>query len=95
MEIDNSEEKLRPGRSVTARIHTATAPEALVLPRDRGDDQDASPPCSSPTPDTSVEVRTVVVGARDPTRVEVKDGLSPGERVVTKGVFALKSEVFR
>jgi multidrug efflux pump subunit AcrA (membrane-fusion protein) len=37
----------------------------------------------------------VVVGARDPTRVEVKDGLSPGERVVTKGVFALKSEVFR
>lgn len=95
VEIDNSEEKLRPGQSVTARIHTATAPEALVLPRDAVTTVDGKPTVFVAHDDTSVEVRTVVVGARDPTRVEVKDGLSPGERVVTKGVFALKSEVFR
>lgn len=95
VEIDNAEEKLRAGQSVTARIHTATAPEALVLPRDAVTTVDGKSTLFVAHDDTSVEVRTVVVGGHDPTRVEVKDGLLPGERVVTKGVFALKSEVFR
>jgi len=42
-----------------------------------------------------VEPRTVVVGARDRTRVQVTSGLAAGDTVVSKGVFALKAEIFR
>jgi multidrug efflux pump subunit AcrA (membrane-fusion protein) len=39
--------------------------------------------------------RTIEVGAQGPDLVEIKKGLEPGERIVTEGVFALKSELFR
>ena len=95
VEIDNSEEKLRPGQSVVARIHTQTAPRAVVLPAEAVATVDGKPTVFVADGDSSVEARTIAVGARDASRVEVKQGLNGGERVVVKGVFALKSEVFR
>lgn len=95
VEIDNREEKLRPGQSVIAKIHTQTAPVALLLPREAVTTVDGKPTVFVAHDDTSVEVRTVVVGARDGARTEIKQGVEAGERVVVKGVFALKSEVFR
>jgi cobalt-zinc-cadmium efflux system membrane fusion protein len=93
--IDNKDEKLRPGQSVSARIHTQTAPESLGLPREAVTTVDGKATVFVMHDETSVEPRAVVLGAKDGTRVEVKQGLEAGERVVVKGVFALKSEVFR
>ena len=95
VEIDNREEKLRPGQSVVAKIHTQTAPQSVVIPREAATSVDGKPTVFVATDDTSVEPRTIVLGSRDGTRVEVRQGLEAGERVVVKGVFALKSEVFR
>jgi cobalt-zinc-cadmium efflux system membrane fusion protein len=95
VEIDNREERLRPGQSVIAKIHTQTAPSALVVPRDSLTTVDGKPTLFVVHDERAVEPRAVMVGLRDGQHVEVKQGLEPGERVVIKGVFALKSEVFR
>jgi cobalt-zinc-cadmium efflux system membrane fusion protein len=44
---------------------------------------------------TSVEARAVRLGAADADLVEIAEGVASGEGVVTDGVFALKSELFR
>ncbi|MBK6694945.1 MAG: efflux RND transporter periplasmic adaptor subunit [Myxococcales bacterium] len=95
VEIDNREEKLRPGQSVIARIHTQTAPLSVVVPRDAVTTVDGKATVFLVHEETAVEPRAVIVGSRDGTRVQIKQGLEVGERVVVKGVFALKSEVFR
>jgi membrane fusion protein, heavy metal efflux system len=43
----------------------------------------------------AVESRTVTSGAQDGASVEILTGLSAGEWIVVRGVFALKSEIFR
>lgn len=95
VEIDNAEEKLRPGQSVVARIRTQTAPRAVVLPAEAVATVDGKSTVFVEVGEGAVEARPITVGARDAHRVEVKQGLVGGERVVVKGVFALKSEVFR
>lgn len=94
--VENADESLRPGQSVTARIHTATTPEAvLLLPRDAVTSVDGRPTVFVQHDATSVEPRAVTLGAQDARRVEVTGGLAPTDKVAISGVFALKSEVFR
>jgi len=47
------------------------------------------------TSDSTFEPRDVVIGAAFDSMVEVKSGVSRGERVVAKGSFQLKSEVMK
>ncbi len=47
------------------------------------------------TNDTTFERRKVALGTTFDSMVEVKDGIAPGERVVTKGSFQLKSELMK
>jgi cobalt-zinc-cadmium efflux system membrane fusion protein len=94
--VENGDGSLRPGQSITARIHTKTAPNAVVLlPRDAVTSVDGKPTVFVAHDDTSVEPRPVTTGGRDGQRIEIVKGLERGERVVTSGVFALKSELFR
>lgn len=94
--VDNPESSLRPGQSVIARIHTQQGKTSVVvLPRDAVTTVDGKHTVFVARDATSVEPRTVVVGAQDGVKVEVTSGLTPGERVCVKGVFALKSEIFR
>lgn len=94
--VENVEGKLRPGESVLANIHTSKSRGSVVLvPRDAITTVDGKPTVFVAHDDTSVEPRAIVIGASDANRVEVRKGLVPGERVAVKGVFALKSEVFR
>jgi len=94
--VDNLDGSLRPGQSILAKIHTKTAPsQKILLPREAVISVDGKPTVFVVHDATSVEPRAVVTGARDGARVEIVEGLTPGERVVTNGVFALKSEIFR
>jgi multidrug efflux pump subunit AcrA (membrane-fusion protein) len=47
------------------------------------------------TSDTTFERREVLLGATVDSMVEVKDGIKPGEGVVVKGSFQLKSELMK
>ena len=42
-----------------------------------------------------VEPRPVEVGSDDGERIAIRQGLRAGENVITEGLFALKSEIFR
>ena len=94
--VVNANRALRPGQSVVAKIHTSrTGGKNLLVERDAVTTIDGKPTLFVSLSDTSVEPRSVVIGGRDGKRTEIMSGLQPGERVVVKGVFALKSEVFR
>lgn len=94
--VDNHEERLRPGQSVLARIKTSRpgAP-AIRVPLASLTSVDGKPTIFVARDDTSVEPRPVALGGRDAAFALVTEGLAPGERVVVKGSFALKAELFR
>jgi cobalt-zinc-cadmium efflux system membrane fusion protein len=94
--VDNTDASLRPGQSVLAKIQTKTAlVPTILLPREAVISIDGKPTIFVAHDALSVEPRAVTTGARDGTRVEIVEGLAPGERVAISGVFALKSELFR
>jgi cobalt-zinc-cadmium efflux system membrane fusion protein len=94
--VPNEEGKLRVGQAVTARIQASNARrKALSVPRSAVIQVDGKPTVFVLVEDNAVVPRAVEIGARAPAVFEVKSGLQEGERVVTEGVFALKSELFR
>jgi cobalt-zinc-cadmium efflux system membrane fusion protein len=94
--VDQPETPLRPGQSVVAKIHTALPlATSLVLPREAVTSVDGKSTVFVVHDATSVEPRTVELGGHDGKRVEVIRGLRIRERVVSAGVFALKSEIYR
>ena len=95
--VDNHQHGLRPGESVLARIHASAKARAadIVVPRDAVVLVDGRATVFVMRDETSVEPRQVTTGVKDGVNVVVLEGLKAGEKIVTKGVFALKSEVFR
>jgi cobalt-zinc-cadmium efflux system membrane fusion protein len=96
VEVDRPEIPIRPGQSVLAKIHTAKpVASALVVPRGAVTSVDGKPTVFVMHDALSVEPRAVELGGQDGDRVEVLKGLTEQEKIVTGGVFALKSEMFR
>lgn len=96
VEVDRPEIPIRPGQSVLAKIHTARpVATALVVPRVAVTSVDGKPTVFVVHDALSVEPRAVQLGGQDGDRVEILNGLSEQDKVVTAGVFALKSEMFR
>lgn len=94
--VENTDESLRPGQSVIAKIHTVrTTTPAPMVPLEALTSIDGKSTVFVAHDETSVEPRTVTLGARDAANVLITAGLQPGERVVVSGVFALKAEIFR
>ena len=94
--VPNEAGKLRVGQAVNARIRPSAArKQALAIPRKAMVQVDGKPTVFVEVGERAVMPRTIEIGAQGPDLVEVKKGLEPGERIVTEGVFALKSELFR
>lgn len=91
--VPNDEQLLKPGLLMTVKLQKpprdalVIAEEAVVQQGNRARvyvvDETSSP--------TSVMERTVVLGARQPGRVEVVEGLLEGERVVIHGTMKLRN----
>jgi cobalt-zinc-cadmium efflux system membrane fusion protein len=96
VEVEHPEIPLRPGQSVLAKIHTsAPIASSIVVPRGAVTSVDGKPTVFVAHDALSVEPRAVQLGGQDGDRVEILSGLEETDRVVTSGVFALKSEIFR
>lgn len=94
--VDNRSGALRPGQAVRARIHaSAIRTPQIAVPSDAVARLDGRAIVFVRDGDTSVEVRNVELGRQGDERIAIASGLALGDEVVTKGVFALKSEVFR
>lgn len=94
--VPNEAGKLRVGQAVNARIRPSAArKKALAIPRKAMVQVDGKPTVFVEIAERAVTPRTIEIGAQGPDFIEVKKGLEPGERIITEGVFALKSELFR
>lgn len=86
---DNTDGKLRPGSFVTVNATVAEKPDALMVPESAlvpmGDQQMVMVIGG----DGAVQPRPVKLGLREAGRVEITEGLSAGETVVTAGQLKL------
>lgn len=89
--LDNRGGVLRPGMYGTAEFAVA-ARNALTVDRDAVVDTGNAQHVFVHTLQNVIEPRTVKTGARLSDRIEVIEGLSTGDHVVTAGVFLIDSE---
>lgn len=89
--LPNPEGRLRPGSFGTAMVRTQER-RGLVVPRDALVDTGTAQHVFVATGEASFAPRTVVIGSRIGDQIEVREGLTEGERVVASGVFLLDSE---
>jgi RND family efflux transporter MFP subunit len=97
VEVANPRGDLRPGMYADVTIETAAAAPVLTVPKDAvqsvGDRQVVY--VSSGNDAATFTEREVRLGPAMGDQVEVLSGLSPGERIVAKGSFAVRAEAER
>jgi cobalt-zinc-cadmium efflux system membrane fusion protein len=94
--VPNETGKLRVGQAVNANIRPSAAKkQAIGVPRSAIVQVDGKPTVFVAVDELGVVPRAVELGVQGSDLVEIKSGLSEGDKVVTEGVFALKSELFR
>ena len=91
----NPDRLLKPEMFATVRVYAAPTPDALTVPLAAVQNGPASKILFVQRGTNEFEVRTVKLGDEQGEMVTVLDGVSAGEQVVTKGSFALKSEMER
>lgn len=93
--VDNPKEHVRPGMFGVARITIRDAPQAVVVPgaavQREGDCEFVFVRLS----EQAFQLRQVSVGVTTEGSTEIRDGLRPGEVVVTTGSFILKSQILK
>ncbi len=96
IEVSNKDRKLRVGQAVKATLHSSGTAEARpVVPTSSITFVDGKPTVFVSVGPGQVTVVKVEPGASDGARTEILAGVKAGDHVVTSGVFALKSELFR
>jgi len=96
VEVDNSSGALRPGQFVRARVQgNGEGRLAVTVPRDAVVQVEGRPAVFVAVGNDLFELRVVELGVVDGDEVEVLRGIDAGESLVTRGAFALKSELLR
>lgn len=90
-EVANPEALLRPGMFADVALGSGKVREALAVPDDAVVESEGRRFVYVKKGPESFESREVVLGARDGAVWEVRKGLAPGERVVVRGTYQLRS----
>ena len=93
-ELDNPEGALRAGMYGQARVQVA-AHRGMVVPREAVQEGPQGPVAFVAVDERVYEPRSLRLGLTLDDGYEVLEGLSPGEKVVTRGSFLLKTEIMR
>jgi membrane fusion protein, copper/silver efflux system len=91
LELDNPGHVLRPDMFVEVAL-PVKLPPGIAIPADAVVDSGLAKTVFIETGDGAFEPRRVETGWRAGDRVEIVNGLSPGDRIVTSGTFFLDSE---
>ncbi|MCA9492387.1 MAG: efflux RND transporter periplasmic adaptor subunit, partial [Myxococcales bacterium] len=92
--VDNPDHKLKPNMFATAELAVQREAErGIVLPADAIQRIDGADVVFVEREVGHFAARPVAVAERSSERVRLSSGLTPAERVVTEGAFALKSEL--
>jgi cobalt-zinc-cadmium efflux system membrane fusion protein len=90
--LANPDAAWRPGLFVTVALAAPAAQVAVAVPSEAVQTVEGRPSVFVRTP-AGCEARAVTLGATDGERVEIKQGLKPGERYAATNSFVLKSEL--
>ena len=90
VEIPNPGGRLRVGMFADAHVLTGEPRQAVAVPHDAVMLEGGSSVVYVQTGGESFERRAVRLGVRDGPVVEIVEGLEEGERVVTRGVYAVR-----
>ncbi|MFT5233160.1 MAG: cobalt-zinc-cadmium efflux system membrane fusion protein [Candidatus Krumholzibacteriia bacterium] len=90
--MSNDNEFWRPGMFITANVLIAETIAEVVVPLTALQNYEGGAVVFVDT-DEGFEPRTVTLGQRDETKVEILSGLNSGERYVSVGGFTLKAEL--
>lgn len=90
VQAKNPSARLKPGSSVQVSITARTVADALAIPADALlTAQDATTSVMVAGPDGQAHQKEVKVGIRDGDRIQVVEGLQPGDRIVGSGAYGL------
>jgi cobalt-zinc-cadmium efflux system membrane fusion protein len=93
--IPNRSGRLKPQMFGELHVPIGGTTKGLIVPAECVQKDNVETYVLVATSDTTFERRSVSLGATVDSMVEVKDGIKPGERVVVKGSFQLKSELMK
>lgn len=93
--VPNPYRLLKPEMFAIVRVYTASSPDTLSIPLAAIQDGPTGKMVFVQRGAGSFEARTVKLGNEESDVVSVLDGVRAGEQVVTKGSFALKSQMER
>jgi multidrug efflux pump subunit AcrA (membrane-fusion protein) len=89
-EVKNPENHLRVGQSVNLYVETARAEDTLAVPGSAIVEEDGQPIAFVQVGGEAFQKRNLTLGIRDGDWVQVLSGITEGERVVTKGAYAIR-----
>jgi membrane fusion protein, heavy metal efflux system len=89
-EVPNPDGRLRIGMSATVHLETHHTEEGLAIPESALVDADGRFVAYVQISGETFEKRDLEPGIRDNGHVQILSGLSEGERVVTKGAYAIR-----
>ncbi|MFZ5432812.1 MAG: efflux RND transporter periplasmic adaptor subunit [Calditrichota bacterium] len=89
-EIDNPDNRFKPGSYIRITLRSGTSHEALVVPQSAVVDEDGIPIVIVQAGPQDFRKAILETGAKEEHDIEVTAGLTEGERVVTKGAYKIK-----
>lgn len=89
-ETANPGNELRVGQSLDLYVETTRAEETLAIPQEAIVDENGRPVAFVQLAGETFEKRDLVLGIRDGNWVQVRSGLEEGERVVSRGAYAVR-----
>lgn len=89
-EVTNATGRLRVGQSLNLYVETSRAENTLAIPSAAIVEEDGRPIAFVQVGGETFQKRDLTLGIRDGNWVQVIDGITAGERVVTKGAYAVR-----
>ena len=89
-EVKNAEARLRVGQALDLHVETARTEDAVAIPDSAIVDEDGKPIAFVQVSGETFQKRDLKLGIKDGNWVQVLSGLAEGERVVTKGAYAVR-----
>lgn len=89
-EVPNTNRQLRAGMFVRAHVFTAATQRGIVIPLSSVVDEDGQPVAYVELEGELFERRPLKLGTRQGPRVQILEGLAPGDRVVTRGAYNIR-----
>jgi membrane fusion protein, heavy metal efflux system len=89
-EVSNKEQQLRIGQTVQLFVQTQKAENGIAVPESAIVEEEGRPVVFVQLSGETFEKRDVIMGVRGGGFVQVVDGLKEGERVATKGAYAIR-----